>query len=72
MIRTVYDKFYTHTDEQTNLLFMKFFYTSIDFQTRRRTFKRNCVCVGAWYDKPRDLFLDYESLSDFIKLGRYI
>lgn len=46
--RNVKDQFVAHTDARTNLINMKFFYTSIDLQTRRMKFNRPVLFAGQW------------------------
>lgn len=68
---SVMDRFVAYTDNNTNTLFMKFFFTSIDLQTRRRIFDKPFLLVGPWYNEPSDVYQKYDSLSDSINLGKY-
>lgn len=71
--RHVKSKCVFDTDKQTSALFMKFIYTSIDIQSRKKVLKSPVINAGLSYNHPLDKFNKYNSLSKFIKfVGREI
>lgn len=56
------------TDKETSPLFMKFIYTSIDIQSRKKILKSPIINAGLSYNHPLDKFNKYNTLSKFIKL----